>query len=64
MWSVIIFGAKLGQKVKQFLYDAILTEKPSRVARTPVLDWFGSRFEFKDSHSTAVDETIIDLTGF
>jgi len=41
-------------------YDAILTEKPSRVARADVLDWFGSKHEFVEAHETAVDEAKIE----
>lgn len=40
-------------------YDAILTEKPSRVARADVLDWFGSPADFVEAHETAVDEAKI-----
>ena len=38
-------------------YDAILHEKPTRVERTAVLDYFGNQVQFLEAHQTEPDET-------
>ena len=40
-------------------YGALLSEKPTRVERAEVLDWFGGRAEFEDAHAGEVDEGLI-----
>ena len=41
-------------------YDAVLTDKPTRVDQTAVLNWFGGTMAFVNSHETAVNEAIIE----
>ena len=41
-------------------YHAILSDKPSRIQRADVLDWFGSRSSFQAVHSARLDETSIE----
>lgn len=37
-------------------YDAILHDKPTRVCKTAVLEWYGGSDQFKEVHQTAPDE--------
>ncbi len=41
-------------------YRAILSDKPSRIQRGVVLDWFGGRAGFEEAHIDRVDENIIE----
>jgi putative transposase len=41
-------------------YQAILSDRPSRVQRRDVLEWFGGRAGFERAHVSMVDETIIE----
>jgi putative transposase len=38
-------------------YDAMLSEKPTRLHRTMVLEWFGGRDEYAASHLMLMDES-------
>lgn len=40
-------------------YDAILHEKPTRVERTAVLDYFGNQVQFLQAHQTEPDEAAL-----
>ena len=40
-------------------YDAILHDKPTRVDKTAVLDWFGSVNIFQEIHKEELDEKLI-----
>ncbi len=40
-------------------YHTILSDKPSRIQRADVLEWFGSRPGFEAAHRTLPDETLI-----
>jgi putative transposase len=40
-------------------YHAILADKPTRVAKTAVCDWFGSRQQYIEHHAAQPDETLI-----
>jgi putative transposase len=40
-------------------YQAILSDKPSRIQRAGVLEWFGSRPDFEAAHRASMDETLI-----
>ena len=40
-------------------YDAILHDKPTRVDKTAVLDWFGSVNSFQEIHQEELDEKLI-----
>lgn len=37
-------------------YDAILHDKPTRVSKTAVLEWYGDLKQFEEAHQTAPDE--------
>ncbi len=37
-------------------YDAILHDKPSRVCKTAVLDWYGGVMQFEEAHRVDLDE--------
>ena len=37
-------------------YDAILPDKPTRVEKTAVLDWYSSNQQFQEAHQSAPDE--------
>ncbi len=41
-------------------YRAILSEKPTKVQRDDVLEWFGGRATFVDGHIMDVDESLIE----
>jgi REP element-mobilizing transposase RayT len=41
-------------------YGALLSEKPTRVERAEVLDWYGGRTEFEDAHAGEMDERLIE----
>jgi putative transposase len=41
-------------------YGAMLSEKPTKVMRDDVLEWFGGRAAFMDGHIMAVDEKLIE----
>ena len=41
-------------------YDAILHEKPTRVARTAVLDYFGNQVQFRQAHETEPDDAKLE----
>jgi REP element-mobilizing transposase RayT len=40
-------------------YEAVLSEKPTQIARAAVLDWFGTRADFCHSHQQEADEAAI-----
>lgn len=40
-------------------YEAVLSDKPTQIARAAVLDWFGSRADFCHSHQQEADEAAI-----
>jgi len=40
-------------------YDAILHDKPTRVDKTAVLDYFGNQVQFLQAHQSEPDETIL-----
>ena len=40
-------------------YDAILHDKPTRVCKTAVLDWYGSVANFQDAHKRDLDEVAL-----
>jgi putative transposase len=40
-------------------YDAILSDKPTRLEKTAVLDWFGGQNQYMDTHRTDPDTQII-----
>lgn len=40
-------------------YDAILHDKPTRVAKTAVLTWYGDVDAFREAHQFAPDETLL-----
>ena len=40
-------------------YHAILSDKPSRIQRADVLEWFGSRLGFEAAHRILPDEALI-----
>lgn len=41
-------------------YGAVLSDRPTRVQRQTVLDWFDGRAGFLEAHERAVDETAIE----
>ena len=41
-------------------YDAILHDKPTRVAKTAVLDYFGNQVQFIEAHQTEPDEAALE----
>lgn len=41
-------------------YGTIVSEKPTRLERETVLDWFGGRDAFQESHVLDVDENLIE----
>jgi hypothetical protein len=40
-------------------YQAVLSEKPTRVQRDTVLDWFNGRIGFEELHLAEADEAVI-----
>ena len=40
-------------------YDALLSDKPTRLARSAVLDWFGGPLELRRVHASPADESVI-----
>jgi hypothetical protein len=38
-------------------YDALMSEKPTRLKRKMVLDWFGGRDEYASSHAHLIEES-------
>jgi REP element-mobilizing transposase RayT len=40
-------------------YPALISEKPTKIQRTEVIDWYGSRANFINAHSIDVDEKSI-----
>ncbi len=40
-------------------YDALLSDKPTRLARSAVLDWFGGQQELRRVHAFPADESVI-----
>ena len=40
-------------------YPALISEKPTKIQRTEVIDWYGSRANFINANSIDVDEKSI-----
>ena len=45
-------------------YGAMLSEKPTKVMREDVLEWFGGRAAFVDGHIMDVDESLIEPINY